>query len=250
MKTEEFVLMMNTACYTAAKEQEFVCSEVGGFSAPKLMRVLNLAVQCLEEDEIYLEVGTNQGRTLIGALVDTPCARAISVDNFSQFNENGKAKDILLDNIWKHHIENIVLVFDQGCTEFFREVMPKLNKVGVASDFGGVDFVPMGKIGVYFYDGNHDTEIGYNALVDATPFLADKAIILVDDFSGPGVWESVRLFLNKYPKTKILFAMSTNNFPFPNNSWWNGIIALEWNGEDKSDQWAEQDAYLLTKVEV
>ncbi|MCG8432018.1 MAG: class I SAM-dependent methyltransferase, partial [Candidatus Omnitrophica bacterium] len=42
------------------------------------------------------------------------------------------------------------------------------------------------KIGVLFYDGNHDHGFTYESLVKFTPFLADEALIIVDDYEIVG----------------------------------------------------------------
>jgi len=36
------------------------------------MQLLNFAVECMESDEIYCEIGTYRGSTLIGALLNHP----------------------------------------------------------------------------------------------------------------------------------------------------------------------------------
>jgi len=96
------------------------------------------------------------------------------------------------------------------------------------------DIKPTEKVGVYFYDGNHDTEPGYRALRYMTRYLADQALIVVDDFSGEGVWKSVQRFTSFYSnEARVLFTMHTNDFPNPHKNWWNGVIVLGWNKDGK-----------------
>lgn len=220
MNIEKFVDQLNLQAWESSEFQADVCKRVSGFSSPYIMKILNLAVTHLEGDEIYLEVGSNQGRTLIGAIggrLDERPGMAIAVDNFSQFNEDGKTKDRLLSNLTSFRLHHAVRVFDEDCTEFFKDILPG---------------VPDNNVGVYFYDGNHDPDQGLNGLKNAIPFLAKHAVIVMDDIAGPGIWESVIQFIGEYPNTRILFAMNTNNFPFPNENWWNGIIVLGWERGD------------------
>jgi hypothetical protein len=49
----------------------------------------NFAVGCLENDEVYAEVGCYHGATLIGALLNQPTAKALAADNFSEFDLGG-----------------------------------------------------------------------------------------------------------------------------------------------------------------
>lgn len=182
--------------------------EVDGFSAPHLMAIMSKAVSCMDEGEKYLEVGVYKGRTLIGALIDNPEKRALAVDNFSKFE--GKP-EILQGNLEKFGVHDQVEFTEMDSLEFFER--------------SALDC----RIGVYFYDGDHNSDAGYENLCAAVPFLADEAVIIMDDFSSQGVWRSMQPFLTKYQKeTAILFCMRTNDFPNPNKNWWNGIIVIHW----------------------
>jgi len=63
------------------------------------MQLLNFAVECMESDEIYCEIGTYRGSTLIGALLNHPERMAYAVDNFSEFDTFGVNLDKLTDNL-------------------------------------------------------------------------------------------------------------------------------------------------------
>lgn len=191
-----------------------VTAEVEGFSGPYVMKLLNMAISNMEGDEYYLEIGTHQGKTLIGGMIGNEDKRAVAVDNFSMFNDNTKAK--LLANIEKFDMGEQVCFLEMDSNIFFREQMPRKR----------------GDIGVYFYDGNHNTDQGFKGLCDAVPHLADEAVIVFDDLSSHGVWRSVFQFLTKYPeKTALLFSMRTNGFPFGHEMWWNGIVVIHWKSD-------------------
>jgi predicted O-methyltransferase YrrM len=187
-------------------------SNVPGFSSPYIMSLLNIAVRHLEGDEIYLEVGTYRGRTLIGATIGTG-KFGVGIDDFSEFCDDPDVREAEI----AQRIEDFKLSEN---VHFFRKRHDQSH--------------PYQKVGVYFYDGCHNTTPGFEAMEYMVPYLADQAVIVVDDFSGEGVWESVRLFTRKHKKqARVLLAMHTNDFPNPHINWWNGVMVLGWNKEGK-----------------
>src|SRR5262245_39393215 len=82
---------------------------VQGMTTANVLQLLNLAVQCLQHNEVYLEVGSYLGATLIGAALGNH-RQCIGVDNFSQFNETGRNKETLLENIMKWRCGNAKIV--------------------------------------------------------------------------------------------------------------------------------------------
>ena len=214
MNGENLVTQINNLAFQAGLDDIVrVDEEVSGFSGPYVMKVLNLAISNMESGEYYLEIGTHQGKTLIGGMVGNEDKAAVAVDNFSQFDDG--AKDKLYANIEKFGLGTQIRFFEIDSDVFFETVMPM-----------------EGSVGVYFYDGNHDTEAGLKGLCDVVPYLSSEAVIILDDFSGGGVWRSVYQFMGRYPKeTALLFTMRTNNFPFPHEMWWNGIIVISWKAD-------------------
>jgi len=61
--------------------------------------LLNFAVECMESDEIYCEIGTYRGSTLIGHCSLNHPERMAAVDNFSEFDTFGVNLDKLTDNL-------------------------------------------------------------------------------------------------------------------------------------------------------
>ena len=214
MNTNNFVAQMNSLAFqTGLDSITKADKEVGGFSGPYVMKILNLAISNMEDGECYLEIGTHQGKTLIGGMIGNENKVAVAVDNFSQFNDDTEAK--LHANIEKFGLGAQIHFFKKDSDMFF-EAMPVKDK----------------EVGVYFYDGDHDTEAGLKGLCDVVPYLANEAVIILDDFSSHGAWRSIYRFLGRYPReTALLFAMRTNNFPFPHEMWWNGIIVISWKAD-------------------
>ena len=216
MRVDALIDQLNTGVYEQPSDNiKSVNRKVIGFSAPCLMAVLSLAVSHMEDDELYLEIGTHYGRTLIGAMVDNPTKRAVAVDNFSEFASDTIETD-LHNNLVRFGISNRVTFFNEDCQHFLSRRTEYHDRVGV-----------------FFYDGNHNTDQGYVALFNAISFLRRNSVIVIDDISGEGIWATLALFIKDFwPQTRMLFFMSTTNWPFPNARWHNGVAVLEWRGDE------------------
>jgi len=189
-----------------------VVQGVQGFSQPWLMATIAEAVKLMGAHEYYLEIGSFLGRTLIGALVDND-HRALSIDNFSEFNDKGENESIFMKNLDKFGVRERV--------EFFKQDTQKW--LGAHEKYHG-------RVGVYFYDGNHQPDQGLEALEAAIPYFSNDAIILLDDVSGGGVWETQARFFEKYWRmVNPLFYMHTPNFPYGQEHWHNGISVMHWH---------------------
>lgn len=135
-----------------------MCDRVEGMCNEQTLAMLNMAVsECLDEDETYLEIGTWNGRSVITALQGND-ARAVVIDPLEfdnsaiDFPANAKG-----NGVWDR-----INLFQMRWEDYLVSNTPP-------------------KIGVYLYDGDHGTESSYNGVNAFLPFLADEAIIIVDD---------------------------------------------------------------------
>lgn len=196
---------------------EKVVEQVKGMTTTNIMQLLNFAVECMEQGKVYCEVGCFQGATLIGALLNHPSQSAYAVDNFSEFDPLNENLEKLEENLATFGIAEQVMFCNQDFQEFFSD----LRQLETSD-----------KIGVYLYDGAHDYRSQLLGLLWAVPFLADRAVIVVDDSN----WNDVRLansdFLKLYPQCSILLDVGT-----PDNghfTFWNGIQVMSWDTTNKS----------------
>lgn len=151
--------------------------EVGGMTAPRVAKTINFACRCMEPGDVYLEIGTYTGFTLLSASYRNN-ATTIGVDDFSlkdcikpeRMVEGRQAiKDLLKINLNRPALNGTRLVLD--CD--FREA--RLNADS--------------KIAVFFIDGEHDYKNVDDALKWAEPYLADTALVILDDVNMPGVYK-------------------------------------------------------------
>jgi predicted O-methyltransferase YrrM len=193
--------------------------DVAGMASIKKLRLLNLAVSLLPQDrfECYLEIGTYRGKSLIAALDGNPGRPAIACDNFSEFEEPSFPQNqaILEKNIARYGLAEQVQFFDSD----FRSLLQTWREKKLP------------RIGVYFYDGAHDEESQCLAIQMAEEYLADQAIVIIDDWrfesdspSGAqaGTKRAIEASKNKWDLVRVLPASYNGDL----EQWWNGVGLL------------------------
>ena len=189
-----------------------VIKQVRGMTTSSVLQLLNWAVECMEAGEVYCEIGCFQGATLIGALLDRTETVAYAVDNFSEFDIDGKNLEQLVQNLTKFELEDNVIFCNQDFEDFFGELR---------------DLKFAEKIGVYFYDGAHDYRSQLLGLLFAVPFLADRALIIVDDSNYGEVHQANWDFIAAHPQCKMLVDLPTTKNG--DRTFWNGLQVLSWD---------------------
>lgn len=196
------------------KSEQFqkAIDKIHGLTATSLMQLLNCAVECLEADEVYCEVGCAEGATLIGALLDRPEQLAYAVDNFAGSDAPEVKLEKLSKNLSLFNLEQQVIVCNQNFEEFFFDLR---------------EFQPEIKIGVYFYNGECNYRAQLMGLLLAKSFLADSALIILGNSNWSGVQQASWDFLATHPQSKLLLNLPTPQANDP--SFWNGIQLLSWD---------------------
>ncbi len=189
-----------------------VMTHVQGMSTPSNMHLLNLAVQCLAPGECYLEVGTWRGRTLIGALLGNDAyGVAIDDDSMNDHDEDRRSSQ----DVWRENVARFEMVEQ---TEYIDGSVPSVFETLTLPK----------AVGVYLFDGDKETEeAAFAGLIGVIPFLADEALIFVDDANVLEIRQAVHKFELSHP-TQLLKFM---DIPTPGNCWpafWNGVMALAW----------------------
>lgn len=169
---------------------ETLAPDVYGLTSPRVRRLLNELVKRIPPDEEYLEVGCWQGATLISALLDNKHVKAHACDNWCEtFNEiHGKegeietpvggkeAKSRFWENVKKYQDRLPAIKFYEQDSA---KTLAELNA----------------KVGVFFYDGNHDPSVTNAAIQAAKRFLSKQCILVFDDWNADfvrrGAWAGV-----------------------------------------------------------
>jgi hypothetical protein len=178
-----------------------VLKEIPGMATENKLKLLNIAVECLAENEVYVEVGCYKGASLVGAALGHPDAHLYACDNFSQFD--GVAEK-LGATLARYTPPGQVSFFDSD----FRVMM---------------DTAPWDpkSIGAYFYDGGHSFKDQYEGLVYALPHLSSDAIIIIDDTNKRAARAANALFARQVDHFDLILDLRTPRNHSP--TWWNGI---------------------------
>ncbi len=135
------------------------------------------------EKYCYLECGVFRGRTLLVSALGNPDLLCVGVDHWELPSE-----DICRDNIQKSGLINIKLI-TSTYQNFF--VKPDLdNKKPI----------------IYLYDAGHSYADQKAGLEKALPYLADEAIILVDDTDGVDAapYKATMKFVDEHDNVEVL----------------------------------------------
>jgi len=138
-----------------------IINKTQGITSANKMQLLNLAVSCLETDEIYCQINCDEGTNLIGALLNNPEKNAYVVDN-----SDPEKIEQLSNKLSKFNLEEQIIFCHQDFEEFFFDLK---------------EYQPETKIGVYFYTNSDDYRSQLLALLLVRPFLADQALIIINN---------------------------------------------------------------------
>lgn len=139
--------------------------DVVGMASPMKLLLLNsLFYYCVG----YLEIGTYQGKSLIGAAEGNYAKPTVCIDNFSEFdgtlqklNDNINKYKQKWSNSGKKELTNVNIL--QGD---FRKMLARVTI----------------KVDLYFYDGAHDYQSQFDGIQLVEPILSDNAVVVVDDW--------------------------------------------------------------------
>jgi hypothetical protein len=185
----------------ADRSLSHVLSEIPGMATENKLKLLNCAVAALDSGEVYVEVGSFKGASLVGAVTGNQNSRIFACDNFSQFD---------------------------GATAALRRTLDAHTAPGQVSfhDLDFRDFMRLApwrpaRIGAYFYDGGHSFRDQYEGVALAIPHLADDALVIVDDTNKREARSANQLVARALPDFKLILDLPTPGNHSP--TWWNGV---------------------------
>jgi hypothetical protein len=198
-----------------------------GYSGESLFGTLQRTSKYLiGQDECYLEIGVYQGLTLLSSAMVSPENQFYGIDNFAFFDKDKTNERLINERKEALEINNANLINSD-----YEDALKNLDK-----------YIGKKKIKVYFIDGPHDYRSQLMCLLLATPYLAENAIILIDDSNYRHVRLANSDFLETNPEYKLFYESYTSSHP--NNmtaedqkkvrkGWWNGIniIVKDTNNE-------------------
>jgi len=195
-----------SALHPATRDLADILTHVEGMATENKLKLLSLAAASLDPDEVYVEIGSFQGASLIGAARNNRDVRIFACDNFSQFHG---AAAVLRKNIARHAPGARISFFDMDFREFLIRA----------------PWQPA-RIGAFFYDGRHFFADHFDALALAAPHFAHDALIIIDDTNKTAVRTANMLFARKTRCLELVLDLTTPSNKSP--TWWNGVQVLRW----------------------
>jgi predicted O-methyltransferase YrrM len=183
-----------------------ILEEVGGLARENNLALLNLAASLLGPGESYVEVGSFKGLSLIAAMLGNS-GDFVGIDDFSLGGGNRRRLDA---NLRRHGLAGYTIL--EG--DAFR-----LLRQGALGDR---------RVGVYYYDAAHDYRSQLRGLRLIEPYLADDALLIVDDTDWDQVARAMRDYLAGQPRAERLVLLDGKDRGQP--WWWEGVQVLHWHG--------------------
>lgn len=182
---------------------------VKGMSTENVRFFFNEIVKQYAKNGIYLEIGMFQGCSLLSSALFNLSTRCIGIDNFSQFDEEGKNQEILIENLSKFNNPKNIEWYNEDYKKAIENIFTK---------------EPNLKVNVYFYDGEHSYENQIEGLRIMLPHLAEKCIIVVDDLNCEKAEMANNAFIKENPDFKSIIKIKTKGNG--SEDWWNGIEVI------------------------
>jgi protein O-GlcNAc transferase len=181
-----------------------VLEAVPGLARENNLALLNLAVSCLDAGESYAEAGSFRGTSLIGAALGNQ-ADLVAIDDFSKADAD---QSELRENLARFGVLGVTIL--EG------DVFELLRGDSLAGK----------RIGVWYYDAGHAYEQQLDGLRLVEPYLADRALLIVDDSDWEQVGAATRDYLAGQPKARLLFDVPGKEKGLP--WWWEGMHVIAW----------------------
>ena len=185
-----------------------ILDEVPGLARENNLALLNLAASMLEPDECYVEIGSYRGTSLIASMIGNDEREFVAIDNFSL---GDGSREQLEENIRRFGLESPTIVEGDAF-----QLVPSGALAGK-------------RVAVYYYDNGHGYEQQLDGLRMIEPWLADRALLIVDDTDWPDVAKAMRDYLEQQPRARLLCWIPGKDNGYP--AWWEGMQVLAWDAD-------------------
>jgi predicted O-methyltransferase YrrM len=179
------------------------------------LAVINLAASLLGPGESYVEAGTYMGASLIAASRGNDGADLVAIDvfDFGPMEVDGRQ----LPAASRTALESNLDRFGVAATIFEGDSLEQL--------WSGV--LDGRTVGVFYYDACHDYEPQLESLRLVEPYLAEQALLIVDDSDWTDVRRAIDDYLAGQPGAREIWAVDGAAADQP--WWWDGMSVLAWN---------------------
>jgi hypothetical protein len=154
----------------------------------------------------YIEIGCWAGSTACAAMYGNQ-AKVTCIDNWSGF---GGPREEFLANINQYR---------NACTDF----------EFVEADFRKIDYAPLGKHNIYFFDGPHGYQDQFDGAIVAVPALDREWIFIADDWNAPEIRKGTLDGLSSRG-LEPLYTIEIRTTQDGSHAAWNGTVSDWHNG--------------------
>ncbi len=183
-----------------------VLEAVPGLAAENNLALVNLAARHLEPGESYVEVGTLRGTSLVAAMRGNEGKDFVAIDSW-QMSGGGRA------------------AVEANLARFGLPV-PTLVE-GDAFEVLRSDALAGRRVGVYYWDAAHGYDAQLEGLRLIEPYLAERAVLIVDDTDWDRVRRATADWLAGQPRARLAFEARGDDHGNP--EWWEGVQVLAWD---------------------
>ena len=158
-KIEQIKLAIKNGVNKHSKLTEEPLNGVGGFTSPNIRHIMNNLGAISTS---YLDVGAHIGCSLIMTRFGNDNLNyAISIDNWSEFQNDGRTKDEFISNC-ERHIPGKYTFIEKNCFKVTNDEIPD-------------------PIDLFLYDAGHDFESQKEGVTHFVPMMAEEFVLMVDD---------------------------------------------------------------------
>jgi protein O-GlcNAc transferase len=205
VRVEEFLERVGQLDGSAFRD---VLDAIPGLAAEQNLALVNLAVSCLEPGESYVEVGTLRGTSLVAAMRGNEDQDVVAIDSWQM---SGGGREVVETNLARFGLPTPTLI-EGDAFELLR---------------GGA--LRGKRVGVYYWDAAHGYEEQLEGLRLVEPYLAERALLVVDDTDWAQVRRATADYLAEEPRATLLFEALGDEHGHP--EWWKGVQVLAWAGD-------------------
>ena len=191
-----------------------VIEGVPNLAEENVLALLNLAASLLAPGESYVEVGTYYGASMVGAMRGNE-GDFVAIDRFSFGAIEVSGRKLPATN--RAGLEESLRRFGADGAAILEGDAFEVIEGGALDDR---------RVGIYYYDGPHDYESQVRGLNAIEPWLADEALLVVDDHDWEQVGRATRDYLAADPRARLLVEIGGSTKGQP--QWWEGMAVLGW----------------------
>ena len=193
-----------------------VIDGIPNLATENVLALLNLAASLLGPGESYVEVGSYYGASLIGAMRGNP-GDFVAIDRFSFDVPEVRGRP--LPRASRIGLEESLTRFGADHATILEGDAFELLEGGALGER---------RVGVYYWDGPHDYDGQLRGMRAIEPWLADAAVIVVDDYDWEAVAQATGDYVDADPRSELLVEIGGE--AAGQVWWWDGIAVVARRG--------------------